>query len=62
MYLWVYGFRFTCDQTILYPGALRVIMTLLPHVFTAEDPQVTYQQTDYTALSYAGINAEIDSV
>uniref|UniRef100_A0A4W5QEA5 WDFY family member 4 n=1 Tax=Hucho hucho TaxID=62062 RepID=A0A4W5QEA5_9TELE len=34
---------FTCDQTILHPGALRVIMTLLPHVFTAEDPQLSVE-------------------
>eukprot|EP00063_Salmo_salar_P079374 XP_014054209.1 PREDICTED: WD repeat- and FYVE domain-containing protein 4 isoform X3 [Salmo salar] len=37
------NYRFTCDQTILHPGALRVIMTLLPHVFTAEDPQLSVE-------------------
>lgn len=33
--------KFTCDQVILHPGAVTVIMTLLPHVFAPEDPQVT---------------------
>ncbi|XP_041866182.1 WD repeat- and FYVE domain-containing protein 4 isoform X2 [Melanotaenia boesemani] len=35
--------RFTCDQIILHPGAIRVIMTLLPHVFTPEDPQLSME-------------------
>ncbi|XP_041734876.1 WD repeat- and FYVE domain-containing protein 4 [Coregonus clupeaformis] len=37
------NYRFTSDQTILHPGAIRVIMTLLPHVFTAEDPQLSVE-------------------
>lgn len=32
--------RFTCDHVILHPGAIRVIMTLLPFIFTPEDIQV----------------------
>ncbi|XP_059215445.1 WD repeat- and FYVE domain-containing protein 4 [Centropristis striata] len=35
--------RFTCDHIILHPGAIRVIMTLLPSVFTTEDPQVSME-------------------
>ncbi|XP_010735894.3 WD repeat- and FYVE domain-containing protein 4 isoform X3 [Larimichthys crocea] len=34
-------FRFTCDHVILHPGAIRVVMTLLPSVFTPEDPQLS---------------------
>lgn len=33
----------TCDQTILNPGAIRVIITLLPLVFTPEDPQLSME-------------------
>ncbi|XP_034537065.1 WD repeat- and FYVE domain-containing protein 4 isoform X2 [Notolabrus celidotus] len=36
-------YRFTCDHTILHPGAIRVIMTLLPSVFTPEDPQISME-------------------
>ncbi|KAM4730214.1 WD repeat- and FYVE domain-containing protein 4 isoform 2-T2 [Anableps anableps] len=36
-------FRFTCDPVILHPGAVRVIMTLLPHVFAPEDPQLSME-------------------
>lgn len=32
--------RFTGNHLILHPGAVRVIMTLLPSVFSPEDPQV----------------------
>ncbi|XP_047207420.1 WD repeat- and FYVE domain-containing protein 4 isoform X3 [Girardinichthys multiradiatus] len=35
--------RLTCDQVILHPGAVRVIMTLLPHVFAPEDPQLSME-------------------
>uniref|UniRef100_A0A8C4GFJ4 WDFY family member 4 n=1 Tax=Dicentrarchus labrax TaxID=13489 RepID=A0A8C4GFJ4_DICLA len=35
--------RFTCDHVILHPGAIRVIMTLLPSVFTPEDPQLSME-------------------
>ncbi|XP_070696577.1 WD repeat- and FYVE domain-containing protein 4 [Pempheris klunzingeri] len=35
--------RFTYDHTILHPGAIRVIMTLLPSLFTPEDPQVSME-------------------
>ncbi|XP_029926583.1 WD repeat- and FYVE domain-containing protein 4 [Myripristis murdjan] len=34
-------FRFTCDHTILHPGAIQVMMTLLPSVFAPEDPQLS---------------------
>uniref|UniRef100_A0A8C9RY85 Uncharacterized protein n=1 Tax=Scleropages formosus TaxID=113540 RepID=A0A8C9RY85_SCLFO len=34
-------FRF--DQTILYPGAVQVIMTLLPNIFSSEDPQLSME-------------------
>ncbi|XP_062319191.1 WD repeat- and FYVE domain-containing protein 4 isoform X1 [Osmerus eperlanus] len=37
------NYRFTCDQTILYPGAVRVMMTLLPAVFTLEDTQLSME-------------------
>ncbi|XP_028278514.1 WD repeat- and FYVE domain-containing protein 4 isoform X2 [Parambassis ranga] len=36
-------YRFTCDQVILHPGAVRVMMTLLPTVFTPEDPQLSME-------------------
>ncbi|XP_051272681.1 WD repeat- and FYVE domain-containing protein 4 isoform X4 [Dicentrarchus labrax] len=36
-------YRFTCDHVILHPGAIRVIMTLLPSVFTPEDPQLSME-------------------
>ncbi|KAM4607468.1 WD repeat- and FYVE domain-containing protein 4 [Polymixia lowei] len=36
-------YRFTCDHTILHPGAVRVIMTLLSSVFTPEDPQLSME-------------------
>uniref|UniRef100_UPI003AAAFB81 WD repeat- and FYVE domain-containing protein 4 n=1 Tax=Centroberyx gerrardi TaxID=166262 RepID=UPI003AAAFB81 len=35
--------RVTCDHTILHPGAIRVVMTLLPSVFTPEDPQLSME-------------------
>ncbi|CAK6951548.1 WD repeat- and FYVE domain-containing protein 4 [Scomber scombrus] len=35
--------RFTCHHAILHPGAIRVIMTLLPSVFTPEDPQLSME-------------------
>ncbi|XP_030603864.1 WD repeat- and FYVE domain-containing protein 4 isoform X2 [Archocentrus centrarchus] len=35
--------RFSCDPVILHPGAIRVIMTLLPSVFTPEDPQLSME-------------------
>ncbi|XP_030297212.1 WD repeat- and FYVE domain-containing protein 4 isoform X1 [Sparus aurata] len=35
--------RFNCDHVILHPGAIRVIMTLLPSVFTPEDPQLSME-------------------
>ncbi|XP_054886091.1 WD repeat- and FYVE domain-containing protein 4 [Poeciliopsis prolifica] len=35
--------KFSCDQVILHPGAVTVIMTLLPHVFAPEDPQLSLE-------------------
>ncbi|KAK7930817.1 hypothetical protein WMY93_007212 [Mugilogobius chulae] len=35
--------RFSSDSIILHPGAVRVIMTLLPLVFTLEDPQLSVE-------------------
>ncbi|XP_011601683.2 WD repeat- and FYVE domain-containing protein 4 isoform X2 [Takifugu rubripes] len=35
--------RFTLDHAILHPGAVRVIMTLLPSVFSPEDPQLSVE-------------------
>uniref|UniRef100_A0A3P8VEH3 DUF4704 domain-containing protein n=1 Tax=Cynoglossus semilaevis TaxID=244447 RepID=A0A3P8VEH3_CYNSE len=35
--------RLTCDHVILHPGAIRVIMTLLPAVFTPDDPQLSME-------------------
>ncbi|KAM3606165.1 uncharacterized protein V6R79_011883 [Siganus canaliculatus] len=35
--------RFTCDHVILHPGAIRVIVTLLPSVHTPEDPQLSME-------------------
>ncbi|XP_062422362.1 WD repeat- and FYVE domain-containing protein 4 isoform X3 [Pungitius pungitius] len=32
---------FSCNHVILHPGALRVIMTLLPSVFSPKDPQLS---------------------
>lgn len=34
--------RFSCNHIILHPGAIRVILTLLPSVFSPEDPQVPF--------------------
>lgn len=44
-------FRFSCDH-VIHPGAVRVIMTLLPSVFSPEDPQVQKckQSLFFTAL------------
>ncbi|XP_078016803.1 WD repeat- and FYVE domain-containing protein 4 isoform X2 [Epinephelus lanceolatus] len=36
-------YRFTSDHIILHPGAIRVIMTLLPSVFTPKDPQLSME-------------------
>ncbi|XP_072534107.1 WD repeat- and FYVE domain-containing protein 4 isoform X2 [Salminus brasiliensis] len=33
--------RFSCDHTILHPGAIKVIMTLLPHIYCSSDPQLS---------------------
>ncbi|XP_023139483.2 WD repeat- and FYVE domain-containing protein 4 isoform X3 [Amphiprion ocellaris] len=38
-----YSSKFTCDQIILHPGAVRVIMTLLPSVFAPEDPELSME-------------------
>ncbi|XP_047198145.1 WD repeat- and FYVE domain-containing protein 4 isoform X2 [Hippoglossus stenolepis] len=35
--------RFTRDHVILHPGAIRVIMTLLPAVFSPQDPQLSME-------------------
>ncbi|XP_068423686.1 WD repeat- and FYVE domain-containing protein 4 isoform X1 [Clinocottus analis] len=35
--------RFSCNHVILHPGAIRVFMTLLPSVFTPEDPQLSLE-------------------
>ncbi|XP_039994634.1 WD repeat- and FYVE domain-containing protein 4 isoform X3 [Xiphias gladius] len=35
--------RFTCNHIVLHPGAIRVIMTLLPAVFTPKDPQLSME-------------------
>ncbi|KAL0964144.1 hypothetical protein UPYG_G00319710 [Umbra pygmaea] len=37
------NYSVTFDLIILHPGAVRVILTLLPHVFTAEDPQLSVE-------------------
>uniref|UniRef100_A0A3Q3FIT5 Alfy-like armadillo-like repeat domain-containing protein n=1 Tax=Labrus bergylta TaxID=56723 RepID=A0A3Q3FIT5_9LABR len=42
-FLFMFFSRLTCDHTILHPGAVRVIMTLLPSVFTPEDPQLSME-------------------
>ncbi|KAM8859671.1 WD repeat- and FYVE domain-containing protein 4 isoform 2-T2 [Spinachia spinachia] len=34
-------YRFSSNHIILHPGAIRVIMTLLPSVFTPKDPQLS---------------------
>ncbi|CAL9687927.1 unnamed protein product [Knipowitschia caucasica] len=33
--------RFSCENVILHPGAIRAMMTLFPLVFTFEDPQLS---------------------
>ncbi|XP_047459291.1 WD repeat- and FYVE domain-containing protein 4 isoform X2 [Mugil cephalus] len=38
-----FQYRFTFDPIILHPGAIRVMMTLLPSVFTPEDPQLSME-------------------
>ncbi|KAK2824252.1 hypothetical protein Q5P01_021427 [Channa striata] len=35
--------RFTCSHVILHPGAIRVMITLLPMVFTPTDPQLSVE-------------------
>lgn len=39
-YFSLFSIRFSSDQVIFHPGAIRIMMTLLPHVFSPEDPQV----------------------
>lgn len=34
-------YKFSCDNVILHPGAIRVVMTLLSSVFSHEDPQLS---------------------
>ncbi|KAF3708270.1 WD repeat- and FYVE domain-containing protein 4 [Channa argus] len=34
---------FTCNHVILHPGAIRVLITLLPTVFTPRDPQLSME-------------------
>ncbi|XP_053730843.1 WD repeat- and FYVE domain-containing protein 4 isoform X2 [Synchiropus splendidus] len=36
-------YRFTCDHVVLHPGALRVFVTLLPVVFTTDDPLLSME-------------------
>uniref|UniRef100_A0AAY5EMX6 DUF4704 domain-containing protein n=1 Tax=Electrophorus electricus TaxID=8005 RepID=A0AAY5EMX6_ELEEL len=33
--------RFSSDLTILHPGGIKVIMTLLPHIYCPSDPQLS---------------------
>uniref|UniRef100_A0A3B5BGB8 WDFY family member 4 n=1 Tax=Stegastes partitus TaxID=144197 RepID=A0A3B5BGB8_9TELE len=40
---WYEESRFTCDQIILHPGAIRVIMALLPSLFTPKDPELSME-------------------
>ncbi|KAK3573074.1 hypothetical protein QTP86_012277 [Hemibagrus guttatus] len=35
--------RFSCDHTILHPGAIKVIMTLLPHISCPSNPQLSVE-------------------
>ncbi|KAG7513031.1 WD repeat-and FYVE domain-containing protein 4 [Solea senegalensis] len=35
--------RFSCNHVILHPGAIRVVMTLLPTLFTPKDPQLSME-------------------
>ncbi|XP_026164856.1 WD repeat- and FYVE domain-containing protein 4 isoform X1 [Mastacembelus armatus] len=35
--------KFTCDHIIAHPGAIRVIITLLPRVFAPQDPQLSME-------------------
>ncbi|CAL8256627.1 unnamed protein product [Lota lota] len=35
--------RLTCDHTVVNPGAIRVIVTLLPSIFTPEDSQLSME-------------------
>ncbi|MCI4376424.1 hypothetical protein PGIGA_G00188250 [Pangasianodon gigas] len=35
--------RFSCDHTILHPGAIKVIMTLLPHIYCPTNPQLSVE-------------------
>ncbi|XP_062375001.1 WD repeat- and FYVE domain-containing protein 4 isoform X2 [Sardina pilchardus] len=46
--------RFTCDQTILHPAAIRLIIILLPRVYHHSDPQlsleVQYAVADHVQL------------
>ncbi|XP_060728472.1 WD repeat- and FYVE domain-containing protein 4 isoform X2 [Tachysurus vachellii] len=35
--------RFSCDHTILHPGAIKVIMTLLPHIYCPSNPQMSVE-------------------
>ncbi|XP_017319576.1 WD repeat- and FYVE domain-containing protein 4 isoform X1 [Ictalurus punctatus] len=35
--------RFSCDHTILHPGAVKVIMSLLPHIYCPSNPQLSVE-------------------
>ncbi|XP_030234798.1 WD repeat- and FYVE domain-containing protein 4 isoform X1 [Gadus morhua] len=35
--------RLTCDHTIVNPGAIRVIISLLPSIFSPEDPELSME-------------------
>ncbi|TSK22773.1 WD repeat- and FYVE domain-containing protein 4 [Bagarius yarrelli] len=35
--------RFTCDNKILHPGAIKVILTLLPHIYCPSNPQLSVE-------------------
>ncbi|XP_060781914.1 WD repeat- and FYVE domain-containing protein 4 isoform X2 [Neoarius graeffei] len=35
--------RFSCDHSILHPGAIKVVMTLLPHIYCPSNPQLSVE-------------------
>lgn len=45
-------FRFPCDHSILHPGAIKVIMTLLPHIYSPSNAQVCHFLNIYVLMYF----------
>ncbi|XP_072293692.1 WD repeat- and FYVE domain-containing protein 4 [Eucyclogobius newberryi] len=51
--------RLSCDSVILHPGAIRVIMTLFPLVFTLEDPQLS-MDVQYSIVHHIQVMVKLE--